>query len=269
MSMSMKTIEASPRPTSHSGPRSYYPPSQLAVSHLSPQPKRTQIRVSQPPGGTPTFVFSETPREPIEIRLSRRSPPGGHCHADLSTLEPYEVHPTDSPKTKRSLDGNLYHAHMAGVQAAHVTAGRAAPRSPPVERSAWAEPANHAGSPTHVSAKLQTKGSRHFFGQAVWPTPEGELAPYHGESLSLVGLRHQTGHYEAGMQHPDDPGELTPRTVRRGTKEVSSEQWRGGRPGTPHAGRASATGVMAKKASSIFFDGSQAKDLISGISCLS
>jgi hypothetical protein len=44
---------------------------------------------------------------------------------------------------------------------------------------------------------------------------------------------------------------------------------RGGRPGTPHAGRASATGVMAKKASSIFFDGSQAKDLISGISCLS
>jgi hypothetical protein len=26
---------------------------------------------------------------------------------------------------------------------------------------------------------------------------------------------------------------------------------------------------MAKKASSIFFDGSQAKDLISGISCLS
>ena len=171
-----------------------------------------------------------------------------------------------------SESARLYAAHSAGLQAAHVTLGKHAAGSPPAQLGQygeWTEPADRAGSPTRVNAKITTEGQRHFFGQTVWPTREGELEPFHAQPLSPTGLSQQKGHFEPGQQHLDDPGNLTPRSYARGRAEISSDQWRGGRPITPNAGRASAVGAQAQMAQNIFFGGTQAKNLISGESCLS
>jgi len=244
-----------------SRPSQYSPPSQLSPSSLEP------VSMRQPPGGPQTFKFGAPPL--VESRIARRAPPGGGSSIDLSTLEPHEIHPDESPRAKGHTSAKLYHAHAAGIQTAHITLGTAAAASPPTELGDWAEPAEHAGSPTHNNAKLQTRGSAHYFGQTIWPTRTGELAPFHARELSSLGKSHQKGHFVPGQQSLEDPGYLTPRGSARGRAEVSGEQWRGGRPSTPHAGRASASGNLAAQAQKIHFDGAMAKDLISGESCLS
>ena len=178
----------------------------------------------------------------------------------LSTLLPHDVHPEESPKPCRSESAKLYAAQAAGVQAKHVTEGILASTSPP-SGIAWSEHAGYAGSPTCVHAQLEVDGQRHFFGERMWPSRQGCQSPHNPRALSQHGETARRGHFAQGQQHLEEATDLTPRGETNGRLHgVSQEQ---------HHGRASvAKGSMAWTAQRIFFDGSQARALISGDSCL-
>jgi len=202
--------------------------------------------------------------------MSYRVPPGGPSSIDLSTLQPYETHPNETPKTQTSQSAKQYAAHAAGVQAAHITMGFMASGLPAPQHLEWVEPTDRAGSPTRLNALHETDGSNHFFAQSVWPTREGELSPSHPHKLSPLGKRQQKGHFAPGQQLTGDlPEQLTPRESHRARAEVTDMEYRGNSSSSAPPARNSASGAIASKAHGIFFDGSQAKDLISGKSCLS
>ena len=179
----------------------------------------------------------------------------------LSTLEPQQAPREEFLRSPgSSYAANMYAAQAAGLQACHVTAGLKSPAGG--LQVPWVEAGDAAGRPARLTARLEAKGSCHYFAQPVWPTRNDELEPFHGMPLSPYGMRQQQGHYEQGAQSPQPCEEVvvTPRSPPTNGRRPTSAP----KPVSPRLASAAVGRTKPSIAHRNTFDGVAARTLITG-----
>ena len=148
-------------------------------------------------------------------------PPSTTNQSTLPTLDPQPAIPKYYSEQAKAV-------HNAGNSMAHITGGKQ--HKAEGSTKAWVEVPDGAGHSSRHAARLETRGSHHFFGQPVYTTnSELSFSPFHGpRHYSSEQSVCATAPDAAGLPNPfASPGEVSEGlradarpASRRGRREV-------------------------------------------------
>ena len=181
-------------------------PSSINLTSLVPTEDNVSQRGRRRVEPTNSSISGELPLSSLEPQNASAPPSGRAPSPDRwapSALNESTLLPQDpQPAVPKYYSQQANAVHNAGNSMAHVTGGKQHVTAP--STTAWVDVPDGAGHSSRHAARLETRGSQHFFGQPVYTTnADIGSAPFHGP-------RHYSSEQSVGAIAPDAAGMPNP-----------------------------------------------------------